>query len=107
MNPTKPVTRINRYDLKARQLVAVIDPVAGEVLTGAQPDSGAGAVQDVAFSPDGKLIYVAIATRDENNTIFRSATSGSVKTSTSNPPGAFATGTAYGDFPSDARLKSI
>jgi len=50
----------------------------------------------------GKYVFAV----NENNTIFRSATSGSVKTTTSNPPGVFATGTAYGDFPSDAKLKS-
>jgi hypothetical protein len=43
---------------------------------------------------------------NENNTIFRSATSGAVKTGTSNPPGVLTT-PAYANFPSDANLKSF
>ena len=49
----------------------------------------------------GKYCFIV----NENNTIFRSATSGAVKTGTSNPPGAFATGT-YANFPNDTNLKS-
>lgn len=49
----------------------------------------------------GKYCFVV----NENNTIFRSATSGAVKTGTSNPPGAFTTGT-YANFPDDTNLKS-
>jgi hypothetical protein len=43
---------------------------------------------------------------NENNTIFRSATSGAVKTGTSNPPGVVTT-PQYGNFPSDVNLKSF
>jgi prepilin-type N-terminal cleavage/methylation domain-containing protein len=43
---------------------------------------------------------------NENNTIFRSATSGAVKTGTSNPPGLITTA-AYANFPSDTNLKSF
>jgi len=43
---------------------------------------------------------------NENNTIFRSATSGAVKTGTSNPPGLITTA-AYANFPSDVNLKSF
>ncbi len=50
----------------------------------------------------GKYVYMV----NENNTIFRSATSGAVKTTTTNPPGAFATG-SYANFPNDAQLKSF
>src|SRR5882672_2609499 len=49
----------------------------------------------------GKYVYVV----NENNTIFRSATSGSVKTSVTNPPGVITTA-SYKDFPSDGNLKS-
>lgn len=55
------------------------------------PDSQAG----------GKYVYMV----NENNTIFRSATSGAVRTGTSNPPGAFTSGN-YANFPDDANLKS-
>jgi prepilin-type N-terminal cleavage/methylation domain-containing protein len=51
----------------------------------------------------GKYVFVV----NENNTIFRSATSGAVRTGTSNPPGAFATGTTYAGFPNDNTLKSF
>ena len=50
----------------------------------------------------GKYVFAV----NENNTIFRSATSGAVKTGTSNPPGAFATGSPYGDYPSDVNMKA-
>jgi prepilin-type N-terminal cleavage/methylation domain-containing protein len=49
----------------------------------------------------GKYCFVV----NENNTIFRSATSGTVKAGTSNPPGLLAI-TSYQNFPSDANLKS-
>jgi hypothetical protein len=78
-DPLQPRAQINRYNLDRGLLVAEIDPVAGtQRTTGDQPpnqaDTGTGAVQDVAFSPDGKRIYVAIASRSEDNTIFRSGT---------------------------------
>lgn len=69
-NPLKPTTRINRYDLRKRRLVAEIDPVAGGE-SGSAGDAGVGAVQDVAFSQDGKLIYMIASTRNDENTIFR------------------------------------
>jgi prepilin-type N-terminal cleavage/methylation domain-containing protein len=48
----------------------------------------------------GKYVFIV----NENNTIFRSATSGSVKgTSTATPPGTLAT--PYIDWPDDANLK--
>jgi len=50
----------------------------------------------------GKYVFVV----NENNTIFRSATSGAVKTGTTNPPGAFSTG-VYSQFPNDNDLKSF
>jgi len=49
----------------------------------------------------GKYVFVV----NENNTIFRSATSGSVKTVASNPPGLITT-TQYANFPDDTNLKS-
>ena len=50
----------------------------------------------------GKFVYVV----NENNTIFRSATSGAVKTSTTNPPGLITT-PEYANFPSDANMKAF
>ena len=50
----------------------------------------------------GKYCFVV----NENNTIFRSATSGAVKTSTTNPPGLITT-PAYANFPSDANMKAF
>lgn len=74
LSPLKPVGLINRYDLRQGRLVARIDPIAGkEVEPGvrADTDSGSGAVTDVAFSQDGKLIFATIPTRSEDDTVFR------------------------------------
>jgi prepilin-type N-terminal cleavage/methylation domain-containing protein len=49
----------------------------------------------------GKFVFMV----NENNTIFRSATSGTVRTGTANPPGVITTA-AYKDFPNDSTLKS-
>jgi prepilin-type N-terminal cleavage/methylation domain-containing protein len=49
----------------------------------------------------GKYVFVI----DENNTIFRSATSGAVKTTITNPPGTLAA--PYDSYPSSADLKSF
>jgi prepilin-type N-terminal cleavage/methylation domain-containing protein len=51
-------------------------------------------------SAAGKYVYVI----DENNTIFRSATTSAVKTSTTNPPGTL--GTPYDSYPNSADLKT-
>jgi prepilin-type N-terminal cleavage/methylation domain-containing protein len=48
----------------------------------------------------GKFIYLI----DENNTIYRSATTGSVRPSVNNPPGLIAA--PYDTFPTSANLKS-
>jgi len=48
----------------------------------------------------GKFVFII----DENNVIFRSATSGSVRPSTSNPPGPAAA--PYDTYPSSINLKS-
>jgi len=48
----------------------------------------------------GKFIYLI----DENNTIYRSATTGSVKPSANTPPGII--GAPYNSFPSSGSLKS-
>lgn len=68
LNPVRPAARAHRYDLGTGTLVERINPVAG---TEEPVDTGTAAVTDVAFSPDGKLVYVAVPTQDENNTIFR------------------------------------
>ena len=49
----------------------------------------------------GKVVFVI----DENNTIFRSATSGAVKTNLTNPPGTLAA--PYDSYPNGADLKSF
>lgn len=71
LNPLKPSTTMNRYDLQKNVLVAQIDPLAGAEVTKTKGDTGAGAVQDVAFSPDGRRIYVIVPTRNDENTFFR------------------------------------
>jgi DNA-binding beta-propeller fold protein YncE len=80
-DPLRPKAQINRYDLRSGVLLAELNPVAGTQRTDGAPseapaetDTGSGAVQDVAFSPDGRRIYVAVASRSEDNTIFRSGT---------------------------------
>jgi prepilin-type N-terminal cleavage/methylation domain-containing protein len=50
----------------------------------------------------GKYVFIV----NENNTIFRSATSGAVRTGVLNPPGIPANA-AYTQWPSDANLKSF
>jgi hypothetical protein len=63
---------INRYSLTDERLVARIDPVSGlQLEVGDKPSTTAAAVSDIAFSPDGKLIAVAVPTRDGNDTFFR------------------------------------
>ena len=49
----------------------------------------------------GKFVFIV----NENNTIFRSATSGAVRTGTANPPGIITTA-VYANFPDDSNLKS-
>ncbi len=71
INPLKPSTVLNRYDLDKNLLIAQFDPLAGAQATGTQTDTGAGAIQDVAFSPDSRLIYVIASTRAEENSFFR------------------------------------
>ena len=50
----------------------------------------------------GKYVFIV----NENNTIFRSATSGAVRTGTTNPPGLITT-PQYANWPNDASLKSF
>jgi prepilin-type N-terminal cleavage/methylation domain-containing protein len=49
----------------------------------------------------GKFVYII----NENNTIFRTATSGAVKTGTANPPGVLTN--VYGHWPDDPNMKSF
>jgi hypothetical protein len=70
-NPLKPDTMINRYDVTRNLLIERINPIAGAQVDNSQNDTGTGAVQDVAFSPDGKLIYMIAATKNDANTFFR------------------------------------
>ena len=71
LNPLQPSTRINRYDLDARVLLAQIDPISGTASEGGATGGAAGAVADVAFSPDGSRIYMVAPTLDGENTFFR------------------------------------
>jgi hypothetical protein len=72
VHPLKPTTVINRYDLETGTLVATFDPVAGKKLErGEAAVGGFGPVTDVAFSPDGKQIYVTVPASNEDNTFFR------------------------------------
>jgi prepilin-type N-terminal cleavage/methylation domain-containing protein len=50
----------------------------------------------------GKFVFIV----NENNTIYRSATSTSVRPSTATPPGSFTSG-PYTDWPTDANLKAF
>jgi type IV pilus assembly protein PilA len=50
----------------------------------------------------GKFVFII----NENNTVYRSATSSNVKPSTATPPGAFG-GSPYTDWPSDSNLKAF
>jgi hypothetical protein len=71
VNPVRPTALINRYNLAKGCLVSRIDPVAGmELKPGDKPSVTSGPVTDVAFSPDGRQIYAAVPTRDENDTMF-------------------------------------
>ncbi|HEX6288352.1 MAG TPA: DUF6519 domain-containing protein [Herpetosiphonaceae bacterium] len=70
-NPLKPDTTINRYDVNKNVLIERINPIAGAQIDDNQSDTGTGAVQDVAFSPDGRLIYMIAATKSDENTFFR------------------------------------
>jgi hypothetical protein len=74
LNPLRPSSVINRFDLEERRLVAQIDPLAGAELERGSGDTGAGAVQDVAFSPDGRHVYAVVPTRNDGNTLFRVGT---------------------------------
>ena len=77
VSPRKPATTINRWDLKAGKLVAQIHPIAGQNSTRAgKADTGVGAVSDIAFSPDGKRIYMVAPTRNAEDTMLRVGTIG-------------------------------
>lgn len=71
VNPFEPLTRINRYDLENKVLLAQIDPISGSAAEGGSTSGTAGAVADIAFSEDGNRIYMVAPTRDGENTFFR------------------------------------
>jgi hypothetical protein len=72
LNPVHPSSGLNRYDLEERKLVERLAPISGtKVADNAEPDSGAGPITDVAFSPDGGRIYVIAPTKNGQNTLFR------------------------------------
>jgi hypothetical protein len=71
INPVTPSTTLNRYDLVGKKLIAQVDPMAGTKPPKGTTTSGAGSIQDVALSPDGRVIYVIIPTRDGKDTFFR------------------------------------
>lgn len=71
INPIQPNSGLNRYDVARRDLAERLAPISGTIVDGAEPDSGAGAITDVAFSPDGGRVYVIAPTRNRQNTLFR------------------------------------
>jgi hypothetical protein len=81
---TKPATTINRWDLKQGKMVAQINPLSGQaeivrrggLRTTGKADTGVGSVADIAFSPDGKRIYIVAPTRNGEDTMFRIGTIG-------------------------------
>jgi prepilin-type N-terminal cleavage/methylation domain-containing protein len=77
--------------------------------TGGQPAMGSvhntskfGFISYPDSQSAGKYVFIV----NENNTIFRSATTGAVRGSTSNPPGLL-TLTVYQNWPDDQNLKSF
>lgn len=71
INPLQPSTLVNRYRLSQERLMARFDPVSGkEVEPGQKGSTTTDAVSDVAFSPDGRLVYAAVPTRDGNDTLL-------------------------------------
>jgi prepilin-type N-terminal cleavage/methylation domain-containing protein len=77
--------------------------------TGGQPAMGSvhntskfGFISYPDSQSAGKYVFIV----NENNTIFRSATTGSVRGSTSNPPGLL-TLSVYQNWPDDQNLKSF
>jgi hypothetical protein len=85
VNPRRAATTINRWDLDDKRLVEQINPFAGRtndvrlerrVAVRTKIDTGMSSVQDVAFSPDGKRIYVVATTRNGEDTLFRAGTIG-------------------------------
>ena len=85
VNPRRAATTINRWDLVGKRLVEQINPFAGRTndvriergaAIKAKIDTGMSSVQDVAFSPDGKRIYVVATTRNGEDTLFRAGSIG-------------------------------
>lgn len=88
VDPRRPATTINRWGLRERRLLAQINPLAGRSEGGRivargresrprpfgarrKADTGAAAVQDIAFSAEGRRIYMVAATRNGEDTLFR------------------------------------
>lgn len=71
LDPRQPKAVIDRYDLDTGELLESMDVLAGAAAD-VEIDSGAGAVADVAFSPDGERIHVAIPAAGGNDTFVRS-----------------------------------
>lgn len=72
INPVRPSSGLNRYDLGKRTLRERLAPISGTIVADdAEPDSGAGPISDVAFSPDGRRVYVIAPTKNRTNTLFR------------------------------------
>ncbi|HEY3163379.1 MAG TPA: DUF6519 domain-containing protein [Candidatus Limnocylindrales bacterium] len=72
INPIHPSSGLNRYDLQEPVVLQRLAPISGTVVADdAEPDSGAGPITDVAFSPDGRRVYVIAPTKNGQNTLFR------------------------------------
>ncbi len=78
LHPTSPSSLVNRYDAERMRLIERIDVNSGAVLPfdAPEPKASTGPVLDVAFSPDGRRIYVALTTRNGDDTLFRMGTFG-------------------------------
>ncbi|HSK52021.1 MAG TPA: DUF6519 domain-containing protein [Clostridia bacterium] len=71
LDPIRSTSFVNRYDLEGRELLERLAPLAGTAVEEGEPDSGAGAITDIAFSPGGDRVYVVAPTRNGQNTLFR------------------------------------
>ena len=71
LNPVRPTTFVNRYDLEKRVLLERLAPFAGTSVDENEPDTGTGVITDIAFSPDGDRVYVVAPTKNGQNTLFR------------------------------------
>jgi hypothetical protein len=73
LDPRRPSTKLNRYDLRSGELTETVDVLAGNDV---DARTGTATLADVAVSPDGRHVYVAVPSRSGNETFFRVGTVG-------------------------------